>query len=97
MTLSELGKRVAAWRKRRHISQSEFCKAAGISRSTLSHLETGELLELGFGRVQRILNVVDKELAVRDVSPVPTFDELLRMNAEEREQEESLSGPGGPG
>ena len=94
MTLGELGIQVAAWRKGRKMTQAEFCEAAGLSRWTLSQLENGNLLELGFNKVQRVLSCVGKELSVRDASPIPTFDEALRANKEE--WEESFKGPGGP-
>ena len=94
MTLSELGIKVAAWRKGKKMTQAEFCEAAGISTVTLSQLENGDLLELGFNKVQRVLSCVGKELSVRDASPVPTFDERLRENKEEWES--SFTGPGGP-
>ncbi len=90
MTLTELGKQVAAWRKGKKMTQAEFCEAAGISTVTLSQLENGELLELGFNKLTRVLSCVGKELAVRDASPMPTLDELLRDNREEWE------GPGNP-
>lgn len=94
MTLTELGKQVAAWRKGKKMTQAEFCESAGVSTVTLSQLENGELLELGFNKVQRVLSCVGKELSVRDASPTPTLDELLEDNREE--WEESLRGPGGP-
>ena len=85
MTLGELGMQVAAWRKARKMTQTEFCKASGISRWTLSQLENGALLELGFNKVQRVLTCVGKELSVRDASPYPTLDERQRENQEEWE------------
>ena len=94
MTLGELGMQVVAWRKGRKMTQAEFCEAVGLSRWTLSQLENGDLLELGFNKVQRVLSCVGKELSVRDASPIPTLDELLQDNKEE--WEESFRGPGGP-
>ena len=95
MTLDEVGKQVAEWRKRRNIGQAEFCRANGISRTTLSQLENGKLLELGYNRVQRILTCFNKELTVREASPVPTLDEILRENwVAEQEEESSPMGPG---
>lgn len=94
MTLTELGKQVAAWRKGKKMTQAEFCEAAGISTVTLSQLENGELLELGFNKVTRVLSCVGKEFSVRDASPMPTLDELLQDNREE--WEDSFRGPGRP-
>ena len=85
---------MAGWRKRKKMTQTEFCEAVGLSRWTLSQLENGELLELGYNKIQRVLSCVGKELAVRDASPTPTLDELLQDNREE--WEESFKGPGGP-
>ena len=94
MTLGELGRQVAGWRKRKKMTQTEFCEAVGLSRWTLSQLENGELLELGYNKIQRVLSCVGKELSVRDASPMPTLDELLRDNREE--WEDSFRGPGSP-
>ena len=63
MTLGELGRQVAGWRKRKKMTQTEFCEAVGLSRWTLSQLENGELLELGYNKIQRVLSCVGKELA----------------------------------
>ena len=94
MTLHDLGKRVGAWRRNKNISQSELCNAAGISRATLSQLENGELAELGYTKVQRLLSCLDWVLTPRQRPPMPTLSELIRTNTEENEG--AASAPGGP-
>ena len=94
MTLHDLGKQVGAWRRNKKINQSELCNASGISRATLSQLENGELAELGYTKVQRLLSCLDWELIPRQRPPMPTLPELIRTNTEESEG--AASAPGGP-
>lgn len=82
MDLQELGKEILAWRKAKKISQSDIHFATGLSRTTLSQLENGDLLELGFTKVQLILSFLGKDIAIVTKSPLPTFDDLLRERKE---------------
>lgn len=83
MTLQELGKKIAALRREKGLSQDELCRIAGISRTTLSQLENSELFELGFNKVHRILSCLDKDLSAVNKASLPTLDDLLRQRQED--------------
>jgi transcriptional regulator with XRE-family HTH domain len=87
MKLLELGKKIVAWRKEQGINQAKLCDQTGISRVTLSKLENGELLELGYTKVERILSSLGKTLTPTNKAPAPTLDDLLRNRDEEMRNE----------
>jgi len=58
--LHELGKRVAGTRKARNITQEDLAKRSGLSRSTLTRIETGRGASLEhFVAVLRQLRALD--------------------------------------
>ncbi|WP_151704233.1 helix-turn-helix domain-containing protein [Nitrincola alkalilacustris] len=83
MDLFDLGVCVRQVRRRKGYSMQALADMAGVDRSTLSKLENQRLPELGYGKVVRLLAVLELELIVRPASPLPTLPELLRdMNRE---------------
>lgn len=59
MALSE---RVIMYRARNHVTQTEFARRAGVSTSTISHLERSpESMRLRFTSAYRIQAVLDAE------------------------------------
>ena len=88
MSLQELGKRVAVWRKEQGLNQTQLAASADLSRLTLSQLENSELLELGYTKVERLLACLNKTLTPVDKAPMPTLDDLLR----DRESEINTTG-----
>ncbi|WP_409525549.1 helix-turn-helix domain-containing protein [Nitrincola sp. MINF-07-Sa-05] len=83
MDLFDLGVCVRQTRRRKGYSMQALADMAGVDRSTLSKLENQRLPELGYGKVVRLLAVLELELVVRPASPLPTLPELLRdMNKE---------------
>ncbi|WP_313553141.1 helix-turn-helix transcriptional regulator [Brevundimonas sp.] len=58
--LAELGRRVADYRLQRHMTQSQFADAAGVSKRTVERLEAGESVQLvNLVRALRILEKLD--------------------------------------
>jgi len=78
MDLFDLGICVRNARRRKGLSMQALADMAGVDRSTLSRLENQRLPELGYGKVVRLLAVLELELAVRPASALPTLPELLR-------------------
>ena len=78
LTLSSIGARIAAMRRRVGLSQSELARKAAIGRSTLDALENGRTGELGFSKIIKILSALGMELTLQEKgSPRPTLDELM--------------------
>lgn len=76
MTLPEIGRRVKEARQRAALTQAQLAQSSGLSRLTIVHLETGALSDLGVRKLERVLAVLELEIALRHASPLPTLDDL---------------------
>ena len=56
--LDEIGRRTADYRLQRHMTQSQFAEAAGVSKRTIERLEAGESIQLI--NLVRALRVLEK-------------------------------------
>jgi transcriptional regulator with XRE-family HTH domain len=74
--LFKIGEYIRLERKQRKMSQSALAKLLGMSRSTISQIETGTVQDIGVRKLIRILEVLDLELRVRPAGSPPTLDEL---------------------
>jgi transcriptional regulator with XRE-family HTH domain len=74
--LFEIGEEIRKERKRRKISQGKMAKDLGMSRTTISQIESGTVQEIGVRKLIRILEYLDLELRVRPAGTPPTLDEL---------------------
>jgi transcriptional regulator with XRE-family HTH domain len=63
-------------RKGQGLTQAALAAEAGISRTTLSLLESGTVRELGIRKVIRILDRLGLELATRPAGAPPTLEEI---------------------
>ena len=78
MNLQTLAKLIRDTRKSKGLNQSQVAEWAGINRATLSRLETGTLAEMGFGKLQRVLSVLELTIEVVPAQRQrPTLDELV--------------------
>jgi transcriptional regulator with XRE-family HTH domain len=76
MDLKEFGKKLAALRKEKKISQDRMSKDLGISRATISSLESGAGVDVGIKKVLLIVAYLGYELLFKEYAPFPTFEEL---------------------
>ena len=74
--LFEIGEEIRTERKRRKISQEKMAKDLGMSRTTISQIESGAVQEIGVRKLIRILEYLHLELRVRPAGMPPTLDEL---------------------
>lgn len=74
--LFEIGEEIRRERKRRKISQEKMAKDLGMSRATVSQIESGTVREIGARKLIRILDYLGLELRVRPAGLPPTLDEL---------------------
>ena len=74
--LNGIGNRVRGARKGQGLTQAALAAEAGISRTTLSLLESGMVQELGIRKVIRILDRLGLELTTRPAGAPPTLDEI---------------------
>ena len=76
MDFKEFGKNIAKLRKEQNISQTILCKDIGISRATLSSLENGRGVDIGFKKILDIVDYLGYEINLKTKSPFPLFEEL---------------------
>jgi len=74
--LFEIGANIRKERKRQKISQGSLAKTLGMSRSTISQIESGIVQDIGIRKLIRILDHLGLELRVRPAGAPPTLDEL---------------------
>ena len=76
MDLSELGPVLKAARKKAKLSQEQLAAPLGMSRATISALESGRCEEIGFAKLAALLDIVGLELTVSPRASRPTIDDL---------------------
>jgi transcriptional regulator with XRE-family HTH domain len=74
--LFEIGDNIRKERLRRKLSQEKMARVLGMSRATISQIETGTVQEIGVRKLMRILDFLGLELRVRPSGAPPTLDEL---------------------
>ncbi len=76
MDFKEFGSILATLRKKQNISQSTLANDLGISRATISSLENARGVDVGLKKVLQILDYLGYELALKEKSQFPSFEEL---------------------
>jgi HTH-type transcriptional regulator / antitoxin HipB len=86
MDLTEIGMAFKAARRESRLTQAALARSLGMSRATLSALETGRCDEIGVRKLTALLESVGLQLLVAARRTRPTIDELRaeRRNAKER-------------
>lgn len=74
--LFTIGEEIRKVRKHRKISQQTLAEDLGMSRATISQIESGTVQEIGVRKLIRILDYLGLELRVRPAGAPPTLDEL---------------------
>ena len=76
MTLADLGPLLKQARTDANLSQQELAQPLGMSRATISALESGRCEEIGFSKLVALLESVGLEISVAPRKGRPTVDEL---------------------
>ena len=86
MNLVEIGVAFKTARRESRRTQAALARTLGMSRATLSALESGRCDEIGVRKLTALLESVGLELFVAPRRARPTIDELRaeRRNAKER-------------
>jgi transcriptional regulator with XRE-family HTH domain len=74
--LSDLGPLLKNARKKAKLSQEQLAHPLGMSRATISAIESGRCEEIGFAKLVALLDIVGLELNVAPRKSRPTIDEL---------------------
>jgi HTH-type transcriptional regulator / antitoxin HipB len=74
--LSDLGLILKEARKQAGLSQAELAEPLGMSRATISAIESGRCEEIGFTKLAALLGTVGLEIAIAPRKGRPTIDDL---------------------
>lgn len=72
MDAHDLGAHAAATRKRLRLTQAEVAARAGVTRQTVSNIETGRNPEVGLATLSRVLGVLGLSLTVGPAHALPS-------------------------
>jgi transcriptional regulator with XRE-family HTH domain len=78
MNFAELATILRQRRIEKNISQQQMAEHIGVSRATINAFENARSADIGLRKVLKIIDYLGYEVAIRDKSPFPTFEELLR-------------------
>jgi transcriptional regulator with XRE-family HTH domain len=76
MDMQEIGTAIREARKQRDLTQEEVGLSLGMSRATISGIESGRVAEIGIRKVMALCAVLGLELSVGARRPYPTLQEL---------------------
>ena len=76
MSFKEFGIEISTLRKSKNITQSQLVQDLNISRTTISGLENGTNLNIGFNKVLQIIDYLGYSISLKENSRFPTFEEL---------------------
>lgn len=85
MDMTEIGNAIKAARKRKKLSQEQLGDKLGMSRATISGIETGRIFEIGIRKVMAVCGSLGLELSVGECRPYPTLQELRQEQHEKRQ------------
>jgi len=77
MDFTKLGETIAKVRKEKRMSQQQLALDLHISRATISSFENGNGVDIGLKKVLAILDYLGYEIALKEKSKFPSFEELL--------------------
>jgi transcriptional regulator with XRE-family HTH domain len=76
VTLQELAPVLRDARKRSGLSQEQLAAPLGMSRTTISALESGRCEEIGFAKLAALFDLLGLEIAIQPRRSRPTIDDL---------------------
>src|SRR5258708_18686005 len=76
VTLQEVGRLLKDARKRAKLSQEQLARPLGMSRATISALESGRCEEIGFAKLAALLDILGLEIIICPRKIRLTIDDL---------------------
>ena len=78
MEFKDIGARIKDARKTKGLTQAALGHPLGMSRATISGIETGKINEVGLRKVMLLCASLDLAISVGQRHPYPTLQELRR-------------------
>lgn len=85
MDLAQFGSHLREARRARGLTQEQLASSLGMSRATVSAIESGRCEEIGVRKLAALFDLVGLQLIVTPRRSRPTIDDL---RAERRDEEE---------
>lgn len=76
MDMDQIGAAIREARKLRNLSQEDVGRSLGMSRATISGIETGRVAEIGIRKLMALCAVLGLEVSVASRRTYPTLQEL---------------------
>ena len=76
MNLADLGPLLRQARREARLSQEQLAAPLGMSRATISAIESGRCQEIGFAKLAALFDMVGLEIVVAPRKGRPTVDDL---------------------
>ena len=76
MNMTEIGMAIRHARKDAELTQQQLGELLGMSRATISGIETGRIAEVGIRKMAALCSALDLEITVGKRRPYPTLQEL---------------------
>ena len=77
MSFDEIGQTIRNARKSRKLTQSSLGAQLGMSRATISGIETGTVAEIGIRKILSICAALGIELVAKEKTRRPTLQQLM--------------------
>lgn len=84
MDIDELRQTIRQARKEKGLTQRELAIRAGIHPITMSNLERGHVSDIGFRKLDLILEQLGLQFVIRPIQAGRTLDDLERERLQER-------------
>ncbi len=85
MDMQAIGAAIRRARKEKKLTQAQLALALGMSRATVSGIETGRIPEVGVRKLMALCAVLGLALSVAPEAPYPTYQELRAELRQERD------------
>jgi transcriptional regulator with XRE-family HTH domain len=85
MNFGEIGDLIRSSRRQAKLTQAELAKRLGMSRATISQLETGVITELGVRKLSQICDRLGLEVTIQRRHAPLTLHEAYAENKQERQ------------
>jgi|ERR1017187_791163 transcriptional regulator with XRE-family HTH domain len=85
MNFAEAGSLIRNSRRQAKLTQAELAKRLGMSRATISQLETGVITELGVRKLSQVCDRLGLEVVVQRRNAPPSLREAYDENRQERQ------------
>ncbi len=86
MILPEYGDLIRQARRKAGLSQLKLARSLGMSRTTISQIESGSISEIGVRKLSTLCQRLGLELTIRPIEGLPTLQQAYERKKLERKE-----------